>query len=665
VFITWITWGWRILIGIEYGGAKIYLTFIIGNDMKHSLWLALWLALTLALLSLAGAAQAQDKTLYWQRYDVNLNIQPNSDILIEEIQEITFTSGTFQFGFAAIPLDRAEAITEVRVSELINSQERVYQPNSTANYGFTTAETEGNLEITWYFPPTSNSTHTYVLRYRVIGGLRMYPEGDQLWWKAIPPDHNFPIQSSRVIVTLPQTFPKEQLKAESYGAPATISYTDRGQVVFTAQNIPPDEELEVRVQFPPGAVQGQPPAWQTMDDLRRQWGPVVGVLFGFLGLVAVIGGPLALYLLWYKRGRDLPVSLAPEYVTEPPGDLPAGLVGTLVDEKADLPDIIATITDLGRRGALRLEEQQKEGFMGLGSGREYIFHLVDESQATRPFEKKLLEGIFRGQTEQRMADLRAKFYTYVPQLQQQLYDEVVQAGYYPANPNSTRRKWMGLGIAALLGSIVVSCGLLCALGDFSPLAACPGLGLVATSIGLIILGQHMPRKTSRGAEETAKWLAFKRYLQTIEQHGDLTTVKDKFEEFLPYAIAFGLERSLINKFTRLDTPAPSWWGPVYLPRPGYGYPRPIGGGPAPAGGLPGPLAGEPKGAPSLNDMSQGVGASLASMSAGLGAMLNSASSTLTSTPAPKSSGSGGWSSGGWSGGGGFGGGGGGGSRGFG
>jgi hypothetical protein len=178
----------------------------------------------------------------------------------------------------------------------------------------------------------------------------------------------------------------------------------------------------------------------------------------------------------------------------------------------------------------------------------------------------------------------------------------------------------------------------------------------------------MPRKTPQGAEEAAKWQAFKRYLQTIEKHGDLEAVKDKFEEFLPYAVAFGLDRRLINKFAAIDAPAPSWWGPVFLPGHGHAY----GGGMAgqsmgKAGGPPGTLAGEGGKAPSLAGMSEGIGTSLSSMSAGLGAMLNSAGNVLTSTP-PSSSSSrgGGWSGGGFSGGG-FsgGGGGGGGSRGFG
>ena len=209
--------------------------------------------------------------------------------------------------------------------------------------------------------------------------------------------------------------------------------------------------------------------------------------------------------------------------------------------------------------------------------------------------------------------------------------------------------------------------LLVILGELSPWAACPGMSLALAMAALLVVGRFMPRKTPQGAEEAAKWLAFKRYLKTIEKHGDLEAVKDKFEEFLPYAVAFGLERRLINQFSAVDAPAPTWWGPVYMPGRGYGYgggmpTQPIGK----TGGPPGTLAGEKGKAPSLDTMSRGMGTSLASMSAGLGAMLSSASNVLTSTPPSSSSSGGGWSGGGFSGGG-FsgGGGGGGGSAGFG
>ena len=641
--------------------------------MKRQLWLALFVVLFVGLLSYATVL-AQDKTLIWERYDVNLAVQQNSDILVEEIQQITFTSGFFRFGFAAIPLDRVERITDVRVSEIVNGSERAYTPNSQNDFGFTTATNEGNLEITWHFPSTRNTTHTYILRYRVVGGLRIYDGGDQIWWKAIPPDHNFPIRSAQVTVTPPATFRKNELTVDAYGAPVNdAAYTDRGDVVFSASDIPPGEELEVRVQFPHGIVEGTVPSWQAADDRRQEWGPIVGVISGALGLVLLFGGPVAVYMLWYTRGRDTDSPLAPEYITEPPSDLPAGVVGTLIDEHADMKDIIASILDLAERGALRMEEQKKETFLGLGVSREFTFRLEDESKAIYPHEERLLSRIFgknaKKGKERKLRDLRQKFYTAIPDLQHKLYDEVVEKGYFPSNPNSTRQKWRWLAILGLIVSGGASFCLLILFGDFSAAVACPGIALVASMLALIFVSRHMPRKTPEGAEEAAKWLAFKRYLEKIEEFDDLETVKDKFEQYLPYAMAFGLERRLIHKFSAVDTPAPRWWGPVmpYGHYPGYGRSGRTTGGES-TGGPPGPLAGEGDGMPSLSGMSESIGTSLSSMSDGLGSLLSSASSTFTSRPSSSSSGSfgGGFSGGGFSGGGSFGGGGGGGgSRGFG
>ncbi len=642
--------------------------------MKRQLWLGLLLALIVGFSGQSTTALAQDKMLVWERYDVNLEVQPNSDILVEEIQEITFTSGTFRFGFAAIPLDRVEDIIDISVSEIINGAKRPYTPNSTQPYGFTTAVNEGDLEITWYFPPTSNTTHTFILRYRVKGGLRIYEGGDQIWWKAIPPDHNFPIHRATIIVTPPAIFHKNELVVDAYGAPVEdASYTDRGQVVFTARDIPPGQELEVRVQFPHGVVQGNPPDWQAADDVRREWGPLLGVLAGALGLFLLFGGPIAVYILWYTRGRDIATPQVPEYITEPPSDLPAGIVGTLIDEHADMKDLIASMLDLAKRGALRMEEQKKDSKWGFGVSREFIFHLADEDKAIYPHEKRLLKRIFATngvmQPERSLLDLRQKFYTAIPDLKRMLYTEVVDQGYFPSNPESTRQKWVWLGGLGLIVSGGASFCMLILLGDFSPAVICPTLALAASMLMLTFVGRHMPRKTPEGAEEAAKWLAFKHYLENIEKHSDLEAVKDKFEQYLPYAMAFGLEQRLIHKFSKIDTPAPTWWGPMrpYHYGPYYGGAgRHTSAGSESMGGPPGPLAGDQGGMTSLSDMSDSMGTSLAGMSDGLGSLLNSAGSTFTSQPPRSSSSGSGWGGGGFSGGGSFGGGGGGGgSRGFG
>lgn len=58
------------------------------------------LALALVLLVAFGgiAAAQQTKTLYWQRYDVDLDVQKSGDVRVTETQELVFTNGTFRFG---------------------------------------------------------------------------------------------------------------------------------------------------------------------------------------------------------------------------------------------------------------------------------------------------------------------------------------------------------------------------------------------------------------------------------------------------------------------------------------------------------------------------------------------------------------------------------------
>jgi hypothetical protein len=203
------------------------------------------------------------------------------------------------------------------------------------------------------------------------------------------------------------------------------------------------------------------------------------------------------------------------------------------------------------------------------------------------------------------------------------------------------------------------------------------VGLVA--VNAFIVGGAMPAKTRKGAEEAAKWRAFYEYLRNLDSYGGVEGAAERFDDYLPYAVAFGIDKEWIRQFTRSQTsyvPVPPWYYPTYLGGPwGRGYipGTPIyrgGGAFGGSGGLPGELARAGDGGLSLDQMSGNLSQGLESISAGLTSMVDSASRVMTSRPQPQqtSGSSGRWSGGGrsWSGGG-FGGGGfsGGGSRGFG
>jgi uncharacterized membrane protein len=384
---------------------------------------------------------------------------------------------------------------------------------------------------------------------------------------------------------------------------------------------------------------------------------VSNLFFGLLALMMFLLAPVGLYLLWYFKGRDPRPQIVPTYLPEPPSDMPPGMAGTLIDEKADTEDVLATIVDLARRGYLRMEELDEDDDSGY-SARDFLYtKLKEPDESLRPYEIYLLDKLFDTGKERKLSELKNSFYKYNEKIQEMLYEEVTESGYFTSNPKTTRSKWMMAGFGLIfLGAIFMCFGLplLSWLTDMGTLLAFgPGL----FGVGLIVLANFMPRKTQKGADEAAKWKAFRTYLSDIEKYTDLEKATELFERYLPYAIAFGVDKKYLRQWETVpNVPPPAWYGPYYDygPRhyPGTGSRVPGQASPAPRG--------ESSGMPSLGDASRGMSRGLAGMSTGLASMLTVASSTITSKPQSSSGSSGGWSGGGWSGGGSFGGGGGGG-----
>jgi hypothetical protein len=172
----------------------------------------------------------------------------------------------------------------------------------------------------------------------------------------------------------------------------------------------------------------------------------------------------------------------------------------------------------------------------------------------------------------------------------------------------------------------------------------------------------MPAKTQKGSQDAALWRAFRQYMLSIEQYTDLEHATSQFEQYIGYAVVFGIERDWIRQLSPALKSMPEWYIPTHLGGPwrgGFNRRRAWTGSGTEmsGGGLDGLSLDGPGG---LNDMSRSLSEGLNSMNSGLTDMLNDASRAMTSSP--KSSGSG---RGGFSGGGGRGGGSGGGSRGFG
>jgi len=615
-----------------------------------------------ALLAVAGAllfvpqTTAQNRSVRWLSWDVDIQINQDGTFHVTEEHQVQFIGEDFTFGYRNIPHDQVDQITNISVRDPWSAYSQQYSETENTFY---TSYDNNELVITWYYPSASNETRTFFIDYTVVGGLLISDQGDGLHWKAIPPDHDWVIDNATVVVHLPPgATVDERITPLIYGI-SSGSYVieeDGSAITFHSNGaIPANQMMEVGVQFTHGSVNASPPSWQADYERRQTLGPLLTL--GSLAVTALlaIGGGVGLYMLWLLAGRDPDVGEVPEYVTGPPSDLEPGLVGTLVDERADLQDIMATLIDLARRGILEMEEAGQTGFLGLG-GDEFIFRRKPEVDlgTLRSYERELIKGVFGHKDEVELSDLRERFYTVIPRLQRKLYQEAVEEGLFPVSPQAARRRYLVLGIAGLLifGGVGF-CAAGAAFTDITGTVVCPFVVLAVLSVGVMALSNGMPVKTRKGAEEAAKWRAFKHYLENIQRFGKLEENTDLFEPALPYAIAFGIERAWIKQFSRIETvPVPGWyvpaWGryPHVSPIPGargaerQAGPRDMRGQAARPG-------------PSLDRMSQGMLGGLSSMSSGLFSMLNTTANVFTSVPR-SSSGGGGFSGGGGGGGGGAG-----------
>jgi hypothetical protein len=689
-------------------------TMFTGGRPRHRLVAVLLLVLLLlvsgSLLAPFASAQSSNQVV-WGEYNVDFAIRDDGTVHVVETQVVEF-DGRFTKGFANIPLSGTEELTNVQVS-IANGANAEPQPAREVSFfggeanTYATSQSSSMMELDYGFQPTSgrgstaDNTRIIVIEYDLIGAIRVYedldPANQQFRWIAIDTDVTdiAPIRSSTVTITLPEPVDPAQTVARPEGVE-----TDGETFTWTRSNLGNGDRFEVNLQFPP-ITAATKPAWQERADQIRQErleaegkSAVAGTLFLGAGLLLLVGGSLLLAGIWYVRGRDPEIGLVADIIADPPDDLRPGAAGTLIDEETHPKDVIATVFDLARRGVIRVDEKQTEGFMGFGKQTRHTLTLLDHPETLQRYEHVLLDAIFGPNAEPGatvgMGEVQQSFAVREKTIHDGFYEELVQHGYFDASPEQTRQRSRMLGcIGPILAAVVIFLVLSFA-GASSGFIVLP---IIAAAVLYIIGGKvatNMPRKTLKGAEAAAKWKAFKRYLEQIEQHENLEESKAIFDRFLPYATAFGLENSWIQKFSQTSTPMPEWFGggPVIIGGPGgYGGRRmggggvwvfPTGGGSHwggrddGLGGTGGPGGGDGGGGiPGLQDMSDAAGGGLQSGSDSIFDMLGTASDIFGGGGGSRGGGSfgswggGGGGFGGFSGGGGFGGGGGGGGRGFG
>ena len=220
-------------------------------------------------------------------------------------------------------------------------------------YRFTKTIENNELKLKIGDPNTTiTGEHTYVIPYAVSGAIAYFSDHDELYWNVTGTEWEVPMQKVIATVKLPQVLNSSDIRLACYtGAfgstqsDCTSSYTD-GVATF-ATSLGSNENLTVVVGFPRDLVAVLEPVpvisfWETI------WGKLTLAALAILALLWYLVLPIKIIVDWFKRGRDprAAMGVASAWFSAPKTpkgeELTPAETGTLVDERADMADVVAT-----------------------------------------------------------------------------------------------------------------------------------------------------------------------------------------------------------------------------------------------------------------------------------------------------------------------------------
>jgi uncharacterized protein (TIGR04222 family) len=514
------------------------------------------LVLLLALLAATADRAAAQRSLVIERFDAVIRVEPDGTIDVTETITARFT-GAWNGIYRSIPV-------KYRTAQGLNWTLGLDVLGATDADGQALRLESGReghyVKLRMWIPGAENATRTAVLHYRATNALRFFDEHDELYWNVTGDEWEVPIEAATARIELPPN--ATGLRAIAFN----------GVYGSTAQDASVEiEGTAVRIAMPHAlsfyegltAVVGWDKGIVSEPTAAARAAGVLGSNWPLLIPVPVL---LGAFLIWRRRGRDpRPLPVTVRY--EPPAGLTPGEAGTLLDNRPDMRDITATLVDLAVRGHLRFEERDESKLFGLIKDREYVLHRLEppaDAGPVAPHEQRLLDGIFPGRgSAVALSDLEDEFYSTLPGIHTAIFDRLLERGLYRARPDRVRQRWQVAGI--LLGILIVAVGT--ALSAKLLLTPVPFfIAGVLTAVILLVFGAVMPARSVAGARALEAVLGFEEFLRRVDGEQYRRVIvghPELFDRYLPFAMAFGVEKKWARAFENIYTQTPTWYtGPA-------------------------------------------------------------------------------------------------------
>lgn len=385
--------------------------------------------------------------------------------------------------------------------------------------------------------------HVYEIRYRVKNQIRYFEDNDELFWNVTGVYWQVPIRSASARVTFPDG--TQVLATNVYtggygedGQDARYTQQADGHFFSTTKSLTAREGMTVSLEIAKGAI--DPPSF--MDQSWLWWARNGSLTALFLSFVGV----LVFYYRSFERvGRD-PIKgpVFPQY--EPPeGYSPAAAHHIFHRGFSGHDGLIASLMYLAARGQMKIEVDPKD------KKKTTLNKAVTRDDAELSVElDQLYSDLFNASDTIKLGE---KYHAGFTKAYTQFRKKVAR------KYGSSYFRW-NFGYV-VFGGVLSVCAMVFAILQYSYWSAWHTAGIAAL-IGLNLLFMYlMPAPTRKGQDVRTHLQGFRLYMEKAEKL-QLNSVEvgseapppmtvERYEKFLPYAVALGVEKPWTKHFERL------------------------------------------------------------------------------------------------------------------
>jgi len=391
---------------------------------------------------------------------------------------------------------------------------------------------------------------SYTIRYTVKYPIIQHDRYQELYWNVTGDEWPTGIEAAAITVHLPRalalasddmkvwtgkTGSKEQL--------ASISQSDIQTFTAVSQRpIPAGEGMTIAMKMPYDYL-AIPEGKVISSGSESPSGPHHDKPWWVLLPLGMLAGILQ---LWKSmRSKEIQPKYDKLYEAYPPEGLTSAHVGAFIDHQVHTRDVMSLIPYWAA-----------EGYLSMSYHGELTLHKKAELPPSFPeYERQFFQALFEQSDTVHTAQMQGSLAGQVSKTKAAIDKEISYQDYYDEAYTDIWKSWKTvlMVIAPILAGILTIIFLK---------MIWLGVALILLGVAIIILSAYAPPLTPKGKELMARLEAFQRFVKDSPSDylSEAVDANPKyFDQILPFAIAFGVDKTWLKHITPLMTDSPLWY----------------------------------------------------------------------------------------------------------